>query len=399
MIIFTKLVTCAIIVGCAYTVNLARTLGAISTSLVITTFNSIVPMILRRINKFEKHPYESHAAASRYIKFTFFRWVNTAIIITVITPFADTLLDGKRNLIQSIQAIFITEMIKRPFTQYINLTGIWKRHIMGPRAPNQRQMNTYYIGSYFELEDKFTDITKIIFLAVFYALIYPIGFLWAFIALVANYWVDKFSILRIWRHDRTIGKQVSELSSRYFFPLCSIGYAVMAAYFYSRYPYDNACLVENATVPSKYAGNYDITVMDGTTKKVNITLDSPVFDFCYQNLIHPRGLPLHFPPRPNELWMTEPQMLWTRIFGWTCVSMVVVVGFVLFIMTFGAWLWDKFLMFLNLCIVSQLYYFTFCNSFLHISDCVSLLGIVSLLIRPLGIISLAVSLSLNHSVL
>lgn len=178
------------IAACAYAVYRARQISTLATSLVITTFNSVVPMILKYINDFEKHPYESNAATSQYVKVTLFRWVNTAIIISVITPFADTINSGKKSLISSLQAIFITEMIKRPLIQYIDYMGIFNRHILGPRAVDQRRMNAHFQGALFELEEKYTDITKMIFLTVFYAAIYPIGFLWSFIALVANYWVS-----------------------------------------------------------------------------------------------------------------------------------------------------------------------------------------------------------------
>jgi len=202
VLLLTNVLTLGMIAACAYAVYRARKISTLATSLVITTFNSIVPMILKSINDLEKHPYESNAAASQYVKVTLFRWVNTAIIISVITPFADTINAGNKSLISSLQAIFITEMIKRPLIQYIDYMGILNRHILGPRAVDQRRMNAHFQGALFELEEKYTDITKMIFLTVFYAAIYPIGFLWTFIALIANYWVDKFSILRIWRQGR-----------------------------------------------------------------------------------------------------------------------------------------------------------------------------------------------------
>jgi hypothetical protein len=342
-LLFTNLLTLGMIAACAYAVYLARKISPVATSLVITTFNSIVPLILRFINDFEKHPYESNAAASQYVKVTLFRWVNTAIIISVITPFAETVMSGKKNLIASLEAIFITEMIKRPIIQYIDFMGILNRHIFGPRAVDQRRMNKYFQGSLFELEEKYTDITKLIFLTVFYAAIYPIGFLWAFIALVANYWVDKFSILRIWRQGRTLGKKVSVFSSQYFFPLCSLAYAVMATFFFSGYPFDNACLVVGGSAPPEYIGNYNITVWDGSRISVNITEDSPVYGFCYQNLIRPRDLfTIQFPPRPDSAWMTTSQMYWTHVFGGTLIAILVLVIGNMLRMSFGAWLWAQF---------------------------------------------------------
>jgi len=179
-----------------------------------------------------------------------------------------------------------------------------------------------------------------IFLTVFYAAIYPIGFLWAFIALIANYWVDKFSLLRIWRQGRTLGKQVSVLSSQYFFPLCNIAYALMAAYLYSGYPFDNACEVADGSVPSQYIGKYNITVLDGLQKTVNITSDSAVYRFCYQNYLHPNDIwSLYFPPKPDANWMTESQLYWTHVFGWTCIAIIALVAFNILRMSLGGYLW------------------------------------------------------------
>jgi hypothetical protein len=141
---------------------------------------------------------------------------------------------------------------------------------------------------------------------------------------------------------RTLGKQVSVFSSQYFFPLCNIAYAVMAAYLFSGYPFDNACEVDGGYAPSQYIGSYNITILDGLQKTVNITSDTPVYQFCYQNYLHPRSLPLQFPPLPNADWMTASQQYWTHVFGWTCIAIVVLVGLNVLRMSVGSYLWSMF---------------------------------------------------------
>ena len=84
------------------------------------------------------------------MKMTFFRWVNTAIITTYITPFTDTLQDGS-YLIDSIYVLFMVELLSRPLLQLSDIRGNLNRHYFGPRELDQRRMNLKFQGSTYDI--------------------------------------------------------------------------------------------------------------------------------------------------------------------------------------------------------------------------------------------------------
>lgn len=93
----------------------------------------------------EAHPTESQVQMSLYWKIATFRWVNTAIVITVITPFTHTLA-LEEGLIPQIFSIFFAEIVT---TNVIQLTDVWghfQRHVMAPRAATQDTMNLCFVG-------------------------------------------------------------------------------------------------------------------------------------------------------------------------------------------------------------------------------------------------------------
>lgn len=108
------------------------------------------------VTEYESHSREGEKQASLYYKITAVSWVNTAIITAFITPFADTLEDETEALIPAMMAIFVTEMFKAPVVQYLDIPGHFKRHVLGPRAADQKRMNIHFKGTDWLLSERYT---------------------------------------------------------------------------------------------------------------------------------------------------------------------------------------------------------------------------------------------------
>lgn len=130
--------------------------GIVYAALTVSAVNSIAPLACGYATDYESHPSEGQKQASLYYKNTAILWVNTAIVTAFITPFADTLEDEKDALIPAMLAIFITELFKAPVVQMLDISGHISRHILGPRAVDQRRMNTYFQGSTWLLSERYT---------------------------------------------------------------------------------------------------------------------------------------------------------------------------------------------------------------------------------------------------
>lgn len=122
----------------------------------IAILNILVPNILKLVNNLESHSRQGTFQASLYAKITIFRWVNTAIITTIIKPFTSTIAVGEAALIPAVYAVLKAEIVTAPVLHMCDIVGQVKRFILAPRAANQAAMNSYFRGSIQNLGEKYT---------------------------------------------------------------------------------------------------------------------------------------------------------------------------------------------------------------------------------------------------
>ena len=124
------------------------------TALTISAFNKICPSIAKGINSIESHHDEGSRQKSLYIKIAAFRWINTVVIITVITPFT-SFLEADEGLIPQVYAVFYSELITLSIVQLCDFGGHFKRHFLAPRADNQDSMNLYFEGEHLDIAERY----------------------------------------------------------------------------------------------------------------------------------------------------------------------------------------------------------------------------------------------------
>ncbi len=301
-------------------IALAKEYNAIVAALTIVSLNNVTPQIVRFLTKFESHVNETSYASSNYIKMTLFRWVNTVLITAIVTPFMYTAQDGK-HLIDAIRILFTAELCQRPIVQLTDWQGHLKRHVLAPRAKDQRRMNLLFSSKEYSIGERYTDITKILFLTCFYATIYPEAWYFAAATLIVVYWVDKFCVLRTWRQGPKISGAISTYSV-YYFLLCIVTYFVMGTYNFAGFPFDNACESEES-LPEYYVGSYGA---EGSGIQFTVSEDDKAYKFCNQDLLS--YMPSVFPPFPSSLpagndWMSETQLKYLPIYAWSCAGIVI----------------------------------------------------------------------------
>merc|ERR1740117_2500007 len=106
---------------------------------------------------------------------------------------------------------------------------------MAPRKKTQDAMNICFQGSTYELAERYSDMTMILFMALFYCSIFPAAFFLCAINLTLKHVVDKFNLLRTWKIAPHIGTKVSKFSRLYFFPMAVVIMAILCSYFWSSY--------------------------------------------------------------------------------------------------------------------------------------------------------------------
>ena len=123
-------------------------------SFMITFFNTLTPRVVAYLMTFEAHRNQGSLQESLFLKMCLFRWVNTAVILYVTTPFT-SILTGT-DLLTSVFSVFTTEIYTTPILNLSDIFGQVQRHYFAPRAKDQRQMNQCFTGVKYNLAERYT---------------------------------------------------------------------------------------------------------------------------------------------------------------------------------------------------------------------------------------------------
>lgn len=319
----STLMSLACIVAVAVLVYLLRLKSALYAALAISISNAIFPMIAKAVTTFESHTSMTGMQISLLVKITVFRWVITAIIITIITPFTSTITNGPENLIHSIYAIFLADLVTSNVLQLADVTSNFKRHFLAPRARSQERMNLLMSGTEYSIAERYTNLSKTLFLTFYYCAIYPSAFFLCALTLFVNFYVDKFCLMRTWKPSPMLGPSIASFSRIYLMTIAIAVLAVVSSYVYSGFPFDNLCAEDVSH--AAYYGTWTITDGEGQDSSAVIEPGVRSYHFCDQ------FLPPSFPALPEaqpsgSTWMTVEQEQLTGIYGWVSVGVVGLIG-------------------------------------------------------------------------
>lgn len=315
--IIPYIITFGMITGAAFVTREVRNYNLAFAAVFISLMNILFPMVAKFLTKREIHRNEGSRHASLYIKITLFRWVNTVIVTTILTPFTSTLEAGSNGLLEGIYSIFISEIVTINLLQLLDIGGNISRHILAPRQNNQRDMTLCMRGTEVELAERYTNMTKIVLLTLWYSPIYPAVLFLGSIALYLNVHVDKFSLMRSWSPAPKLGASVSKLNRKFFLPITVLAMAVISSYTWSQFSFDNLC--EVSTNVTDISGIWEVNDMS-----VIVDASTSIYQYCDQDMTK---LPISFPALPRFqrnglVWMNMEQEDVATIYGWTSVGII-----------------------------------------------------------------------------
>jgi len=344
----TMTITIGLVVFAGWSVwRVRETMGAYYSGNLTTIFNSSMPSILKFLLILERHPDEGSYQRSVYLKLTLFRWTLSGLLASLITPFTHTLGPRGEDMIPTVAALLVSESWLSPLMRISDYTTNLKKHILAPRARTQDEMNSWFTGSWFQLGERYTDFTKILFVVFFYSALFPSGFFFGFLILLTQYYMDKFSLVRIWQPTPRLGSDLAKFS-RIFFVITVVAFAVVSSFTWAQYPYDKLCTPNDGSTAT--LGTYlnpirpdkkKATIWDSDVQVEvdEITVNDPV-DYmpCGQNFRAWEGTWLPATPRiqtqeagwfasveEDDLdWMSDQQTWVTRIYGWTALVILIV---------------------------------------------------------------------------
>jgi len=262
---------CAIAIATmAYLLSTTKEENPSSSALLVLFLNLIVPMICTIITRtFESHESYGNEQTSIYIKITLFKWVNTAILFWIFTDFTKTLSPDKDDLLNKVAAIFVIELLVSPLLRVVDIVGQIKKHILAPRAKTQLSLNLYFQGAAVQLSERYTDQTKMLFLCLVYAPIFPSAYFIGGVSMFIQYYVDKYCLLRVWANAPHIGTQL-EKSRRKVMYIVLVIHALFTAFLWGSFPFDDVCEVGDAG--GSGVGTYTVR---NETDMFRIEIDNP----------------------------------------------------------------------------------------------------------------------------
>lgn len=190
--------------------------------------------VLHYVDLLEQHQTKEREQLSTLNKMLLFRAFNGAVVIYLLTDFTDML--SEQNLLQ-IQAILIANLVTTPVLQLLSLYDRGTQWLYGPQAKTQKKLNRYYSGTYWQLAERYTQISKIVGTALFFKSLLPTGLVITSLSLLLNYWVDKYCLLRKWKvppkYDGLLAR-----ASRYHLLFMALTSLVMMGHWYDGWPFD-----------------------------------------------------------------------------------------------------------------------------------------------------------------
>jgi len=315
----TFFMTCFLVIGSVFACKgLQGAFGAGGAALWISLTNIVIPIVIKYfVTSVEDHVSVNDQQLSLFLKLTFFRWMNTAIVIYVITDF-----DAFLTLaaMKQVQAVIFSDAVTSPIIRTCDPSMLINQLIICHYAPTQEKMNSYFLGIPWMAADRYSDMTKTLFLALFYSALFPAGLFFTCLGYGFIYTVDKYSLLRSWRTPAEIDDDITKISRGHitFAVYC---HAVMTMIFYAEFPFDNVCDDPEGAVLEGWRLHEAKATYNVTNDKVHVACDQTATGSVV-------GVTFGASPRDT---MYGKQQRVVRVYGILCLILTVL----LFVVFFG----------------------------------------------------------------
>ena len=233
----TFVISMAIISLCGYIIYLfhkADSSGSLA-AIFISVTNSVLPAVLKGINETEEHYTQGSKQTSLLLKLVFLRWMTTGFIVLIVNE-AVTTLDEK--FVAKIWAILIADAVTTPILRLLDPANRIGRNYLAAKAPTQEKMNSYFLGADWFLAERYTDMTKTLFVSLFFVAIFPQGLFVTACAFTVSFWVDKYCLFRLWKQPPAMDGALA-VAARFQISLIFLIHCFVTQHFYMGWPFDN----------------------------------------------------------------------------------------------------------------------------------------------------------------
>ncbi|GMH93040.1 hypothetical protein TrVE_jg7780 [Triparma verrucosa] len=232
----TLILSLGIVALCAYIIYLLNEAGqSFLAAFFISITNSVMPSVLKMINETEEHLTQGSKQTSLLLKLVFLRWMTTGFIVLLIRD-TDGTLDEK--FVGKVWAVLLADAITTPTLRLLDPSARIGRNYLSKKAESQEKMNSYFLGTDWFLAERYTDMTKTLFVSLFFTAIFPQGLFVTAFAFMVSYWVDKYCLFRLWKQPPAMDGKLAD-AARFQISLIFIANCFVSQHFLRGWPFDD----------------------------------------------------------------------------------------------------------------------------------------------------------------
>jgi hypothetical protein len=241
--ISTSLMTIALLVACYYLISWVHDDHLDQLPIVITIVDGALPYFFEFFTAYERAADEDYRQDSLLIKLFLGRLLITIIFPYIFTSWASIL---DTNSVTTFINTQLAACLISPLISVVDPYGVFKRYIMSPLlSETQIEMNEYWAGSEWSLAERYTNLAKVVFLALFYSLVTPLGLVIGAVAMLLVFTVDRYLLLRTWKPPKMLDATMA-LRVRHFFALAIAAHLYVSSRFVYSWPMDEVYVKSQA---------------------------------------------------------------------------------------------------------------------------------------------------------
>ena len=180
------------------------TINSIWPAIFITIINFALARGIRYFSSFERHHTLTDYNFSVAFKLTWAQFINTGIIAITVNADWESRWFAPGGLAVDVTYILLSNAIIQPLAYYLSPMMCLKKIRMKlagrSKFLSQGDANDLFEGPQVDMAQRYANVMKTMLVTFFYAPIIPLGFLISIVAIVLEYWMDKYLLLR--RHSR-----------------------------------------------------------------------------------------------------------------------------------------------------------------------------------------------------
>lgn len=237
--IFANLASIGLLVLCYFIVDYSQSVSSLFLSFVIAAADTILPMFFEALTDISCPHSEGKRQSNLQVRLFLAR-----LLLSTVFPYLQTAWNGvlDADFISQVVSVQIAACFVTPIVSLFDIGGIVTRNIIAPlSSDSQGELNSFWMGSSWSLAERYTGISKILFVSLYYTLLNPISLIIAMVAFLLVFLIDRFLLLRRWKMSSMLDAMIARRLRQQGILAVALHMAVTVRFIYS-WPMDSVML-------------------------------------------------------------------------------------------------------------------------------------------------------------